>query len=43
LSGITHDKSPGSVYEHDVSIQHMKAALDQLRFDWQDLSAFLRA
>jgi integrase len=36
-----HDKSPGSVYEHDVSIQHMQAALDQLSFDGLDLSAFM--
>jgi hypothetical protein len=36
-----HDKSPGSVYEHDVSIEHMKEALDQLRFDGLDLSPFM--
>jgi integrase len=36
-----HDKSPGSVYEHDVSIEHMQAALDQLSFDGLELSAFM--
>ena len=24
-----HDNSPGSVYEHDVGVEHMKAALEQ--------------
>jgi site-specific recombinase XerD len=38
-----HDKSPGSVYEHDVSIKHMKAALDQLSFDGLDLKALTPA
>jgi integrase len=38
-----HDNSPGSVYEHDVGIEHMKVALDRLSFDGLDLSAFMPA
>jgi integrase len=38
-----HDKSPGSVYEHDVSIEAMKEAIDRLSFDGVDLKALTPA
>jgi integrase len=36
-----NDRSAGSVYVHDISIEAMKAAIDRLYFDGLDLSAFV--